>query len=487
MTPSMSSPSSKVEPAVVVALLCLFLLAPAAEEARLTVYSAQGTATLAVVDRDGKQYVGLSDALQPLGVSIASRQGNHYRLRFTPHGGPPVEAEFTDGKTRVKMHGKKIDLADPLAFERDRALVSLRSLPDLISGLVNTPVQFHASSRRLFIGTVATPFTTLFEKGAPPHLELRFAKPVSAFIATEPGRIRMVFSREPIVSGNRSFTFSDSSITSATYSEGNGTAQIEVSGSVPLIARFTDEGRTISIEPAPAPTATAKPAPAPETPPATAPNNAGTPPIAPPPAAAVRPPAHTFLVVIDPSHGGQETGALLTPSLAEKEVVLAMARRLRADLEARGIHNFLIRDGDVTLTAEQRAAMANGAHATVYVSLHAGSAGTGVRLYSARLTPTPPRPGGFLPWDTAQGAYLDQSRALLGSVMTELNNRHIPAVPLSASLRPLENIALAAVGIEVAPPDAKIEALNSPAYQSAITNAIALGIANARYTLEPSR
>ncbi|HXZ79989.1 MAG TPA: N-acetylmuramoyl-L-alanine amidase [Terriglobales bacterium] len=469
------------------ALVCLLLLAPAADEARLTIYSAQGASSLSVVERDGKQYVVLIDALQPLGATIATRQGNHWKLRFTAHGGSPLEAEFTDEKTRVKLHGKKLELADPLVLERDRALVSLGSLADVISALVNLPVEFHASSRRLFIGPVATPFTTAFEKGAAPRLELHFPKPVSPFIASEPGKIRMVFSREPIVSGTRSFNFADSSITSATYSEGNGTAQIEIDATVPLIARFGDEGKTISIEPAPA-SAAAKPPPAasPTLPPTASPFASGPTSTAPAPAPA-QPAVHTFLVVIDASHGGQETGAFLTPSLAEKEVALALARHLHADLEARGIRNFLIRDGDVTLSSEQRAVMANGSHATVYISLHAGSAGSGVRLYSARLTPTPARPGGFLPWDTAQGAYLEQSRALVGSVMAELNNRHIPVVPLTASLRPLDNVALAGMAIEVAPWGGKIESVNSPAYQAAITNAVALGIANARYTLEPSR
>ena len=461
------------------------LLAPASEEQRLTVYSAQNTASLAIVEREGKQYVGVLEALQPFGAVIAGRQGDHWKLRFTPHGGATGEAEFSYGKTRAKIRGKKIDLADPLLFERDRALVSTRSLGEVLSSLLGGAVQFHGASRRLFVGAVAVPFTAQLEKGAPARLLLRFAGPVSPFVATEPGRIRMVFSREPIVSGASSFNFGDSNITSATYSEGNGAAQIEVNGTVPLIARFTDEGRTISIEPAPAPAAAAKGTPA--APPAAAPPAAAAPPPQAPPAVRALLPARTFLVVIDPGHGGQETGALLTPSLAEKEVTLALARRLRADLEARNIHSALLRDGDVALTSEQRAAMANGARGTVYISIHAGSAGTGVRLYSARVSPVSASPGGFLPWDNAQGAYLEQSRSLLAAIAMELNNRHIPAVPLTASLRPLDNVALAAVAVEVAPPAGKVEGLISPAYQAAVTNAIALGIANARFALEPAK
>jgi hypothetical protein len=47
-------------------------------------------------------------------------------------------------------------------------------------------------------------------------------------------------------------------------------------------------------------------------------------------------------------------------------------------------------------------------------------------------------------------------------------------------LRPLNNIAAAAVAIEVAPPAGGISELNSPAYQQLVAEAVAAGITSVR-------
>src|SRR6266704_3786554 len=69
---------------------------------------------------------------------------------------------------------------------------------------------------------------------------------------------------------------------------------------------------------------------------------------APAPSAAVHAPPR-FLVVIDAAHGGSERGAAFTPKLVEKDVTLAIARRLRRELENRGISVLMLRDSDATL------------------------------------------------------------------------------------------------------------------------------------------
>ncbi len=61
--------------------------------------------------------------------------------------------------------------------------------------------------------------------------------------------------------------------------------------------------------------------------------------------ATVRLPPH-FYAVVDASHGGDDRGALLSTQLAEKDVCLALARRLRQELESRGISTLVLRDPD---------------------------------------------------------------------------------------------------------------------------------------------
>ncbi len=105
-------------------------------------------------------------------------------------------------------------------------------------------------SSRLFAGEVAVHFTAQINQAAAPSLVMNFTSPVNPSISTEPGRLRMVFNHEPLVSGSAKLTFNSLTIPSATYAESNGTAEIDISGSVPLFASFSNDGRTITISPA---------------------------------------------------------------------------------------------------------------------------------------------------------------------------------------------------------------------------------------------
>ncbi|MBO0912430.1 MAG: N-acetylmuramoyl-L-alanine amidase, partial [Acidobacteria bacterium] len=87
--------------------------------------------------------------------------------------------------------------------------------------------------------------------------------------------------------------------------------------------------------------------------------------------------------MIDPAHGGSESGAVLNPALLEKDVTLALARRLRQDLTARGIAGELVRDGDSTLSTDDRAARANSERPALYICLHASSLVGSTRVVTA--------------------------------------------------------------------------------------------------------
>jgi len=79
-------------------------------------------------------------------------------------------------------------------------------------------------------------------------------------------------------------------------------------------------------------------------------------------------------VVIDPGHGGSNTGAAgAVAGLREKDLTLAIARAVQARLVARGVEVVLTRDGDATLTLRQRVAQANRAGADLFVSVHANA------------------------------------------------------------------------------------------------------------------
>src|SRR5881296_1380136 len=101
------------------------------------------------------------------------------------------------------------------------------------------------------------------------------------------------------------------------------------------------------------------------------------PPPVPTPAPAAKPdviPAQrkVRVVVIDPGHGGMDTGAK-SASMVEKDFTLVFARKLRTALQTRlGTTVLLTRDSDVALDNEARSAVANNNQANLFISLHAG-------------------------------------------------------------------------------------------------------------------
>jgi len=90
-------------------------------------------------------------------------------------------------------------------------------------------------------------------------------------------------------------------------------------------------------------------------------------------------------VVLDPGHGGRDPGALGAYGLREKDVTLRLARALRPKLVARGFRVVMTRDGDRTVSLEERTAFAEGVGGDVFVSLHTnaskGRSARGIETY----------------------------------------------------------------------------------------------------------
>jgi N-acetylmuramoyl-L-alanine amidase len=458
------------------------LFSSPADEKRISVYSLVANYSLPVVERGGQDYTGLLEALEPLGNVSATTEGSHWRLRYNNQ-----RADFTAGSNRGDVGRTNFDLHGDFLLENGRGLVPLSSLGPLLERILGGPVTFHEASRRVFIGSVAVHFTAQINPGTAHSLVMNFTSPVNPRISTEPGKLQMLFSHEPVVApGSMSLTFDDKVIPSASYAEENGTAELTVNGNVPLFATFSNGNHTITISPAPLAAGQA-PAPAPRS--ALSAGAAAPSPVPPPVAAApAAPPAPVqFFAVVDASHGGAERGEALTDQLAEKDITLAFARALRGELEARGINTLMLRDGDATMGPDQRASLANVASPAIYICLHASSQGHGVRLYTALLPLGGSDVGPFLSWDTAQSPFLSLSQAVASSLALELETKQVPVRVLLAPQRPLNNITAAAIAVEVAPPSTGIADLNSPAYQHLVAESVATGVLSVRSKLEAGR
>lgn len=78
------------------------------------------------------------------------------------------------------------------------------------------------------------------------------------------------------------------------------------------------------------------------------------------------------LVVLDPGHGGIDTGAVSSRGLVESKLVLNFAKALKARLEADGlVRVVLTRDDDVFVSLRNRVKFAQAHHADLFVSIHA--------------------------------------------------------------------------------------------------------------------
>lgn len=95
------------------------------------------------------------------------------------------------------------------------------------------------------------------------------------------------------------------------------------------------------------------------------------------------------LVVIDPGHGGKDTGSQAlsngTTVLNEKDINLDVALRLNEMLQAAGVRTYILRETDTTITLYDRPALANAANADLYVAIHNNSSenksARGVEVY----------------------------------------------------------------------------------------------------------
>ncbi|MDB9308605.1 N-acetylmuramoyl-L-alanine amidase [Aphanizomenon sp. CS-733/32] len=82
-----------------------------------------------------------------------------------------------------------------------------------------------------------------------------------------------------------------------------------------------------------------------------------------------------IVVIIDPGHGGKDSGAIGIGGVLEKDVILPISKRIAEVLERNGIQVIMTRDSDYFVALPGRVTMAQRANADLFVSIHANSAG----------------------------------------------------------------------------------------------------------------
>ena len=259
-------------------------------------------------------------------------------------------------------------------------------------------------------------------------------------------------------------------------------AELDIAGTAPLMANFADGGKTIIVTGAPATAARRWPnklrrrrRPLRQTrlPPQPQPQQ---------PSAPALSGAHRSRARRRRHRSGHHA------ALPEKDVVLALARRVQRELAVAALRPGCCAIQTSPSLWTSAPSSANAARpALVYRAARRQHRPRRACVHRDAAGSQRSRAQGFLPWDTAQAAFLDLSGSVAGSVAAELEARKLPNATLLAPLRPMNNIAAPAIAVEIAPPGDKVEDIASAEYQEQVAQSIAAGIAAVRCKLPEVR
>jgi len=133
-------------------------------------------------------------------------------------------------------------------------------------------------------------------------------------------------------------------------------------------------------------------------------------------------PVEVRRVVIDPGHGGEDHGTV-GGELAEKNLTLDIARRLRDELEADSFEVLLTRNDDRKLSLRERAELANGSSADLFLSIHINWLTTrqvrGIETYYLGPTEDPELTALARRENRQSGYTLAEMRPILESIYTD--------------------------------------------------------------------
>ena len=212
-------------------------------------------------------------------------------------------------------------------------------------------------------------------------------------------------------------------------------------------------------------------------------------------------------IVIDPGHGGKESGAIGPSGLMEKDLTLAIARRLAEILEKNlNARVVLTRYADEQITLDDRTAVANQYKADLFVSIHLNASvvrdARGTETYflsleasdevarkaaereNASATNAPAAPSGsdlrLILWDLAQQDYMKESSRLAELIQTEMNvlagiqSRGVKQAPFKVLVGATMPAALVEVGF-VSNPEEEAK-LGSAEFQGTLAETLARAI-----------
>ena len=477
----MSTPKS-----LLVFLLILFHLAwlhgaSATWAADFVIYQKQAKKILPKVGIENQIYLPLIEFLQmldlPYSESISAGYVNISVGKST--------IKLTKDKATVQVNEASVGLLAPVVVAANRWLVS----PDFISKVLNRvlpeKIGIGGSGNRFLIGPGS--FNRFEVKGVAGQqrsiIVIQMMAPAEVQARREESKVTLAFGNTPIDSSKEDYQYKDELVNSIIFEDSSTATQLVVQlADKTLQSKVTHlpSQKVYLLEVTRQTSATSGPEGV--IPPAVAATTAQN-----------RRKWHH--ITIDAGHGGTDRGALIKEGLFEKDVTLAIAKRLRWGLQsAMGIDIVLTRFTDQTLSLEERAQAANSAQSDLFLSIHVGNWSqpqeSGSYAYVSKLTSLEDSTSEkkdesdkvasirFVPWEQAQLRSLDWSTRLAEILQAEmnrtLNGGNSSPTFRYAPLKLLSSLAMPAVLLEIgnaSEPQFR-NTINDPQFQNSVAATI---------------
>jgi N-acetylmuramoyl-L-alanine amidase len=433
----------------------------------LTALSKDGRRAIPIVMMNDQEFVGLDDLAAAFQLTVREEAG---ALTVSYKGKTIV---LTPDQALASIAGRLVSLPAPPARAGRRWLVPVEFVARALAPIYDARLDLRKPSHLLIVGDLRVPRVTIRYEPQPSGARLTVdTTPRSVITVSQEGeRLTLKIDADaldvaPLPPIQPGIVQSVRTVEPATIAVDLGPRF----GTFRAAAQPLDNAMREVIDLVAATLPTTEPAPTPPAPPAGAPAPATE-----LPPTLGQPSAGPHTIVIDPGHGGEDDGVKTADGLKEKDLTLAVARRVKSAIEARlGVRVLLTRDDDRNVPLDDRTSLANNNKADLFVSLHANASyrasTSGAIIFSAGFTPAAeqaakaslatervPTFGGGLrdielvPWDAAQVRHVDASVAFAKLLQQQLQGRvPLAAHPLEeAPLRVLEPANMPAVLVEM--------------------------------------
>ena len=358
----------------------------------------------------------------------------------------------------VKVGQKRIELAFPVRYLDGKWWVPTSFLTEILTEIIPDSLEYHDGTRRVFIGDIEpNSFEVQFES-FPGHarLILQFLQQTSVSTAEEKEGWTLYLGTRPLQPPKQQFKFSSPIIKSLTFDDEDGRPKLILIPShnqMTLQPLITEGGKILILDVSQLGLAQN-----------TQKKSSGfLKSIVPDPTEACDPiikAGFAPIIVLDPGHGGSDTGIQEHSLLTEKDWTWKLTYQLRLSLIATGKFNVVMtRIGDQLRSIDQRAITANTSQGTAFISFHLSNSRPGKQvvipyLYQPPLNSTKldtPEEPSFVSWGEVQNSHLPESLKLAQYLKNEfVQIANIEArEPTLAPVRLLQSVNSPAVLIEI--------------------------------------